>query len=150
MYNFYKIYKSDESYFRKDVSLYEHIPFKGANIDIEKVIFSKLFSNPLLLIDYRSLISEILFYLKEKIYTDINDKNIESIDSWLYNYRIYFSSFYTDGTDFEQLRINNKRIYGTDEDIRNKFLSNLYNSYAVGNYAELVVFKLQKIFNCFL
>lgn len=126
--------------------MYESLPLKDRNLDKEKILLSRLLSEPICLDDYRYLICKMLFAMKNNGYPDIIYDKVLSIDSWLYYSNIYYSSFGTDGNDFNQFRINNKRYYGTDEEIRNAYLNNPNDSYAIGNYAELVVFKLQKQF----
>ena len=144
VYNFYKIYCLNIPFYSKEMKLYENLPLKDRNLDKEKKLLSRLLSEPICLDDYRYLICKMLFAMKNNGYPDINSDKVHSIDSWLFYGNIYYSSFGTDGNDFNQFRINNKRYYGTDEEIRNAYLNNPNDSYAIGNYAELVVFKLQK------
>lgn len=146
VYNFYKIYCLNIPFYSKEMKLYENLPLKDRNLDKEKILLSRLLSEPICLDDYRYLICKMLFAMKNNGYPDINSDKVHSIDSWLFYGNIYYSSFGTDGNDYNQFRINKKRYYGTDDEIRNTYLNNLNDSYAIGNYAELVVFKLQKQF----
>ena len=146
VYNFYKIYCLNIPFYSKEMKLYENLPLKDRNLDKEKKLLSRLLSEPICLDDYRYLICKMLFAMKNNGYSDINSDKVHSIDSWLFYGNIYYSSFGTDGNDYNQFRINKKRYYGTDDEIRNTYLNNLNDSYAIGNYAELVVFKLQKQF----
>lgn len=146
VYLFCKSQNDSTLTFYKELLFYKYLPFKDANIEMERLIFSILYNDNKIKNNYNELISALAFTIYDcKLFGGLTINNIEKIDSFLFNDKINYSFFRNKYKFYNQYKASKLKLYPSDEKIRSNIINmKTRDNDIISNYAELVVYEEQK------
>ena len=90
IFNLYQIF---ESGVYNDKVICDNLPFRNSNINVEKLIFSKLFDNDSISDSYQSLIDALIFNIYDRKLYDLDMKAILKLDKYIVDNNIDYDYF---------------------------------------------------------
>ena len=93
LFEVFCLYQLFESGIYNSKLIYDYLPFKDSNINIEKFIFNKLFDDDSISDSYQSLIDALIFNIYNRKLYDLDMKAILKLDKFIVDNNINYDYF---------------------------------------------------------